>query len=572
MNAPVLSVVTPAFNEAATLSEAIRQIRVHLDSLEVTYEVIVVSDGSSDATSEVARDLADDVVRVVAYERNMGKGYALRAGSRVARGEWIAWLDADLDLDPSAIGSFLDLARGEGLDIVVGSKRHPQSVVDYPARRRLYSFGYQMLVRALFGMSVRDTQVGVKLFRRQALDAVLPVLLVKRYAFDLEVLAVARRFGFSAISEGPVTLRYKFSGSGMNWAAIAHALTDTAAIFYRLRFLRFYDRRRRLAHRVTAFGEYRAPTFSVVVDQSETGNGGAIDPSIQAVARSSGAEIVDRVPPHGDAGFLHAALVSTHRDVIAIVDSSARVPDGWLTAAADLLRDPHVAVVVGPMIPRLTGEPARDAATVLTESRFGVGSARVRHQVGALATVSAFPEGNLCIRRSALERALDSGSARTDDLCRVVVAQGSGDVLCSPDLAVEVPSRTRLFAPYLRDLWAHAQRSAADLGPRHRPGLRHLLPLLLVVTILVAPVVLIVWRNTVLTAIILTILALYAVTVLGFLGIVAVVFRRHRGIALRAALGAVGSHLTFGAGLLVGVLRRILPTGAARSGAFGSER
>ena len=79
---------------------------------------------------------------------------------------------------------------------MIGSKRHPDSDVAYPTHRRVYSWLYQQLVHAMFKLNVRDTQVGVKLFRREALDAVLPVVLVKRYAFDLEVLAVATTIRF----------------------------------------------------------------------------------------------------------------------------------------------------------------------------------------------------------------------------------------------------------------------------------------------------------------------------------------------------------------------------------------
>ena len=98
--------------------------------------------------------------------------------------------------------------------MVVGSKRHPDSDVAYPTRRRVYSWLYQMLVRILFSLDIRDTQVGMKLFRREVLDDVLPVVLVKRYAFDLEVLAVSRHFGHGRIAESPITLEYQFTGSG----------------------------------------------------------------------------------------------------------------------------------------------------------------------------------------------------------------------------------------------------------------------------------------------------------------------------------------------------------------------
>ncbi len=129
---------------------------------------------------------------------------------------------------------------------MIGSKRHPDSLVHYPRSRRVASWLYQQLVRLLFRLDVRDTQVGLKVFRREVAEEVLPLLLVKQFAFDLELLAVARALGFRRIRELPVTLEYRFTGSGVRSSAVLLALVDTAAIFYRLRILRYYQRKREL--------------------------------------------------------------------------------------------------------------------------------------------------------------------------------------------------------------------------------------------------------------------------------------------------------------------------------------
>jgi glycosyltransferase involved in cell wall biosynthesis len=228
------------YNEADAIEGNLRTILSTLDACGTTFEVICVSDGSTDATATNARRVGDDRVTVLEYPANAGKGHALRHGSMRASGEFIGWLDADLDLHPDSLLLFLALARSRQLDIIVGSKRHPDSHVDYPRRRRAYSWLYQQLVRLLFGLRVRDTQVGIKLFRRETLNAVLPITMVKRYAFDLEVLALAHACGFRRIEEAPVDLQYRFSGTSVNWRAIYRALLDTAAIFYRLRLRRSY--------------------------------------------------------------------------------------------------------------------------------------------------------------------------------------------------------------------------------------------------------------------------------------------------------------------------------------------
>ena len=103
---------------------------------------------------------------------------------------------------------------------MIGSKRHPDSHVHYPAVAAHRSWLYQQFVRLLFRLDVRDTQVGLKLFRRQVADEVLPLLLVKQFAFDLELLAVARALGFGRIREQPVPLEYRFTGSGVRSIAV----------------------------------------------------------------------------------------------------------------------------------------------------------------------------------------------------------------------------------------------------------------------------------------------------------------------------------------------------------------
>jgi glycosyltransferase involved in cell wall biosynthesis len=238
---PYLSLITPVHNGARYIEQNVRRILAALDELAEPFELIVVCDGCRDGTERVLARVVDDRVRVVPYDRNRGKGYAICYGIHHARGRLIGWLDADLDIDPHVIVAAVEEFKQRPVDAIVGSKRHPDSVVDYPRRRRVYSFGFQQLVRALFRVNVRDTQVGAKVFRREMLDTVIPLLLVKRYAFDLEVLAVAE-FGFDRVTEVPVRLEYRFSGTGIDGEAVRHMLQDTLAIGYRIHLRHWYVR------------------------------------------------------------------------------------------------------------------------------------------------------------------------------------------------------------------------------------------------------------------------------------------------------------------------------------------
>jgi glycosyltransferase involved in cell wall biosynthesis len=236
-------VIVPAYREARHIQENLGKLLRELDALGRTYEVIVVSDGNSDETAREAERVVSPHIKVIEYNRNMGKGYALRCGVAHSSGELVTFIDADMELDPRYIKGFIAVMESFDCDAVVGSKRHPMSNVQYPAARRFQSLMYQLLIRTLFRIKVRDTQTGLKLFRRTVLEEVVPLLAIKRFAFDLELLVVARQLGYKKVMEAPVDLNYAFESTA-DLKATWHVLWDTAAIFYRLRVLRFYARRR----------------------------------------------------------------------------------------------------------------------------------------------------------------------------------------------------------------------------------------------------------------------------------------------------------------------------------------
>jgi glycosyltransferase involved in cell wall biosynthesis len=237
-----VSIITPVFNGESFIADSIRRIIATVEQATSLFEVIVVCDGCSDGTAEAARSVDDSRVHVIEYGDNSGKGHAITCGLSVARGRLVGWLDADLDIDPEFIVRAMSCFSQSAVDAVIGSKRHPDSAVFYPLIRRIYSWGYQILVRILFRFTARDTQVGAKLFRHEMVDIIRPLLLVKRYAYDLEFLAVGAQFGFDRIEELPVELEYRFSGTKINWKAVYNMLTDTLAVAYRIHVKHYYVR------------------------------------------------------------------------------------------------------------------------------------------------------------------------------------------------------------------------------------------------------------------------------------------------------------------------------------------
>jgi O-antigen/teichoic acid export membrane protein len=237
-----LTVVVPYYNPGNLLVPTMERLLSVLDSSGASYEVIAVSDGSTDGSDRELDSALAGRPRLtnLVVAHNQGKGAALRIGLAKGRGRYLGFIDADGDLDPILLDSFQTMVRLYSPDIILGSKRHPLSEVDYPLLRRVYSWGYQQVVRLGFRLNIRDTQTGIKLVRRDVLAAVLPRMVEKRFAFDLELFVIARRLGYKRFLEAPIRLRHQFT-STVSWRSVYRSLLDTMAIWYRLRVLHFYD-------------------------------------------------------------------------------------------------------------------------------------------------------------------------------------------------------------------------------------------------------------------------------------------------------------------------------------------
>jgi glycosyltransferase involved in cell wall biosynthesis len=236
-----VTVVVPHFNAGPKLVDNIRNIISVLERTGTSFEVITVSDGSTDGSEKALAGQASEHKPTVAKEQKQGKGEALRIGLSMGRGRYLGFIDADGDLNPTLLEPFIALMKLYEPDIILGSKRHALSEVQYPPIRRVYSWGYQQLIRVLFRMNIRDTQTGLKFVRREVIAEVLPRMLEKRFAFDLEMFVVARHVGYRRFLEAPVRIEHQFT-STINVQSVWGMLLDTLAIYYRLHILRYYDR------------------------------------------------------------------------------------------------------------------------------------------------------------------------------------------------------------------------------------------------------------------------------------------------------------------------------------------
>jgi len=238
-----LSVIVPAYKQEKTIKKDLENV---IDTLlkgltNTDFEVICVIDGKLDNTYKEAKKVKSDKLKVFEYNNNQGKGYAVRFGMGKAKGDLISFLDAGMDISPKGIMMLMAHMDWYNADIIVGSKRHPVSQVNYPFLRKILSKGYHFGVKLLFGLPLTDTQSGIKIFRREVVEKILPRLLVKTYAMDIEMLAVAKYLGFNRIYEGPIEVRFIKSNSAIKWVTIFWMLWDTLAVFYRLKILHYYD-------------------------------------------------------------------------------------------------------------------------------------------------------------------------------------------------------------------------------------------------------------------------------------------------------------------------------------------
>ena len=264
MKTKLVSVIVPAYRQEKTIYEDLKRINEVLDQLRYPTELICVVDGNVDDTFQQASKFANHhkSVKVVGYEHNKGKGYAVRFGMAASRGDVIGFIDAGGDISSMGLSMMLEHFRWYTADIIVGSKRHPVSKVQYPFSRKVLSWGYQQLTRVLFGLNIRDTQVGLKLYRRQVLEDVLPRLVVKEFAFDIEILAVAYHLGYTRIFEAPVELDFTGASSITSLSVmriIRNMLWDTIAVYYRMKILHYYDNLNKLKWRYDEELNFKIP-------------------------------------------------------------------------------------------------------------------------------------------------------------------------------------------------------------------------------------------------------------------------------------------------------------------------
>lgn len=193
-----LSVVIPMYNEEKVIKSTLETLYTTLerDFGDGEYEVIVVSDGSSDSSPAIAKAFAEEhnSVKAIGYEKNRGKGCAVRTGMLAAKGDFVLFTDSDLAYGADILAKVYDLHKKSGADVVIGSRAAKGGGYDgYTFLRKLMSKTYLKVVSIAAGFSHSDSQAGLKGFTNEAVHKIFPHCEVDRFAFDLEALMIADR-------------------------------------------------------------------------------------------------------------------------------------------------------------------------------------------------------------------------------------------------------------------------------------------------------------------------------------------------------------------------------------------
>ncbi|MFQ6096723.1 MAG: dolichyl-phosphate beta-glucosyltransferase [Armatimonadota bacterium] len=205
---PELSIIIPAYNEEERLGPTLDSVIGFADAHGLDCEIIVVDDGSTDATADVAHRRAEDDprVRLVRNAENRGKGYSVRHGVQEARGRFILFSDADNSTPPEEMPKLLSRLGEEGYDVAIGSRALKESVLEVrqPFYREYMGRTFNLIVRGLARLPFRDTQCGFKAFKAECARRLFARQTVERFSFDVEILYLAvHKFGYR-VAEVPV--------------------------------------------------------------------------------------------------------------------------------------------------------------------------------------------------------------------------------------------------------------------------------------------------------------------------------------------------------------------------------
>lgn len=506
-----LSIIMPIYNLASQVLSNIRKTAELFAANGINAEIIPVDDGSLDGTGSLLAKVSTEkfdcvTIKPVICPINGGKGAALRSGFDASTGELVMLLDGDLDILPEQTPWFFEAMITKNADVVVGSKRHKYSQVQYPWHRRIVSWVYFTIVRLFIGLPITDTQTGMKLFKRKILGEALSRMLVKTYAFDLELLAIAHQRG-AKIAEAPVIIRFgsKFGALSLNTVKVM--ALDSLAVFYRLKILKYYAK-------AEVPPKLEAPPFVSVVIACPQGSE-VLDECIRALEAQVyrnfevivlpdgeldlGKRMIDlKIIPTGKvrpAEKRNLGIKESKGSIVAFIDDDAYPDVHWLEYAIRYFGDDTIGAVGGPGVtppndPYLARVGGRAYDNILLSGNY-----RYRYKAGGVKRdVDDYPSCNLLVRTDILRKI---NGYRTDFwpgedtlLCKDIIDSGYR-IVYDPWVVVNHHRRS-LFGPHLRQLGRYAFHRGYFVKryPSNSLRLSYFIPSAFVIYLLLWPLVL----------------------------------------------------------------------------------
>jgi dolichyl-phosphate beta-glucosyltransferase len=199
-----LSIIVPAYKESERIGTNLLEIKKYVEERQLTYEILVVVDGSPDNTAEIARGFGQQIenLKVIDNPKNHGKGYVVRQGLLEAKGKYRVFLDADGSTSITHTDRALELIKNEGADVVIGSRDIEGAYIQIhqPRYREIMGDMGNWLIRIVLGLwDYPDTQCGFKVLTAEAAEAVASRMVVDRFGFDFELIVLAQKLGFKVV-------------------------------------------------------------------------------------------------------------------------------------------------------------------------------------------------------------------------------------------------------------------------------------------------------------------------------------------------------------------------------------
>jgi glycosyltransferase involved in cell wall biosynthesis len=506
-----LSIIMPIYNLASQVLSNIRKTAELFAANGINAEIIPVDDGSLDGTGSLLAKVSTEkfdcvTIKPVICPINGGKGAALRSGFDASTGELVMLLDGDLDILPEQTPWFFEAMITKNADVVVGSKRHKYSQVQYPWHRRIVSWVYFTIVRLFIGLPITDTQTGMKLFKRKVLGEALSRMLVKTYAFDLELLAIAHQRG-AKIAEAPVIIRFGSKFGALSPNTVKVMALDSLAVFYRLKILKYYAK-------AEVPPKLEVPPFISVVIACPQGSE-VLDECIRALEAQVyrnfevivlpdgeldlGKRMIDlKIIPTGKvrpAEKRNLGIKESKGSIVAFIDDDAYPDVHWLEYAIRYFGDDTIGAVGGPGVtppndPYLARVGGRAYDNILLSGNY-----RYRYKAGGVKRdVDDYPSCNLLVRTDILRKI---NGYRTDFwpgedtlLCKDIIDSGYR-IVYDPWVVVNHHRRS-LFGPHLRQLGRYAFHRGYFVKryPSNSLRLSYFIPSAFVIYLLLWPLVL----------------------------------------------------------------------------------